>query len=635
MTEDSNDPASEPAIDPSWWRPVVTEHRKNNPHPSLFALSRAFAEAAAGYETNSLPQSTLNALTLATMARLHPEQWNDPIQPLVPNDMPAGIDGAHFALLHRVADAMNDSDDPMLRARVADLCWWHVDRSDIALRDAAITAYIAVPLEPDSWPTDGRHALRRAVEIIRQLSEHGRSFIDQLTATVSDRLHAATFDDRFFAVHLSEFARDQRLLDGAKRAGLANLAETLAAAARDHEDRNLEQAWEAEAAAWYARDNRRDQANAATERLAESLTAQAEDRRNGRGGAAITASHFVERALKIMLGLPRSYRVEHGIDQRVIELRAKLDDDRALILESMAVIRTDGHDITEYVAAARRHVTGLDPVDALIALSLIHHPADYDQLADNARESLREHPLSHLFGNEHYSATGQKVAATPGGQSDASGGSPETDPALWAVMVRDHTTVIGLVVDALIIPALQTVNLQHQYTLEDLYRLCVANPWIPRGHEATWAQGILHGLNSDFASALAVLTAQTEHLVRVFLKRAGVHTLVTDEHGVEIEKGLSRLLEEPAALDILGPDLLFDMKATFTDKQGPNFRNSVAHGLIGDAAMVTRESVYAWWFALTLAMRPHAASRSEAGTDPGADGRDDRAVHDEQDRTAD
>lgn len=155
--------------------------------------------------------------------------------------------------------------------------------------------------------------------------------------------------------------------------------------------------------------------------------------------------------------------------------------------------------------------------------------------------------------------------------------------------------------------------MEHHYSLVDLYRLCRRNPWIPAGHELAWARGLKHGLNGDFATAACVLVPQIEHLVRDHVKRAGAHTLITGEHGVESEKGLSALLGSDEATAIFGEDLIFDMKALLTEPGGPNLRNVVAHGLGEDAELHSTASVYAWWTALRFVCLPLAAALGDEG----------------------
>jgi hypothetical protein len=271
--------------------------------------------------------------------------------------------------------------------------------------------------------------------------------------------------------------------------------------------------------------------------------------------------------------------------------------------------KSDPIDISELVETARRKVSDLEKIEALVALGSVHTWMPYDAAIQQAESSMASHPLLSLFGNETFSGTGQKVASRPGTSPAAVGrndGETANEPAVWATAVRDRTAQFGLVVSARILPALEVVTTQHRYPIELLYDVCRNSPLVPHGHELIWAHGLLHGLNNDFASAACILVPQIEHLVRTHLKQSGVHTLVTDDNGVETEKGLASLLEDPKTAEVLGQDLVFELQALLTQQEGTNLRNTIAHGLAADHDLFSEPSVYAWWLALRLATLPFA-----------------------------
>jgi hypothetical protein len=278
----------------------------------------------------------------------------------------------------------------------------------------------------------------------------------------------------------------------------------------------------------------------------------------------MAAAHFVELALKVLATLPRTYRAEHGLDDLIFQLRRILQEDRQRILDGMVSIESDPIDISNLVETARRKVSDLEEIEALVALGSVHTWMPFDAAIQQAESSMASHPLLSLFGNETFNGTGQKVASRPG-TSPASVGRNDSetviDPAVWATAVRDRTALFGLVVSARILPALEVVTTQHRYPIELLYDVCRNSPLVPQGHELTWAHGLRHGLNNDFASAACILVPQIEHFVRTHLKQNGVPTLITDDNGVETEKGLTPLLEDPQTAEVLGQDLVFELQA--------------------------------------------------------------------------
>ena len=240
----------------------------------------------------------------------------------------------------------------------------------------------------------------------------------------------------------------------------------------------------------------------------------------------------------------------------------------------------------------------------------------FDAVMTQAKEGIQQFPLAHLFGSETYSGAGQKVSSRPGADL-ASPSTPDAEPdeILWSAMVRDHGILTSLVVQGRILPALELIRLQHRFSAALLFDLCRRSPFIPSGHEWTWARGLLHGLDGDFVSAVCVLVPQIEHLVRVQLKQVGAHTLVTDERGVETEKGLGALLDDQKSIEVLGVDLRFELKALLTASQGPNLRNVIAHGLASDGHLMGHSVVYAWWLAVRMTVLSWATEQGSGDAD--------------------
>jgi hypothetical protein len=605
---------SEPEIDPSWWRDTV------NTESQLLSISRLILEAARD-ATGKPSEPVLRVLSDATSAMLRPNRWNEPFEPFATlggrrSSLPSDLDANDLALLSRIAHLMDDTDNASLRARVCDVSWFYGNRADVALLDRAIAAYTAVPLTLDAWYAEGRNAWERALELAVRRGEGGYAQIQAMASALLDRLRSGEDASGYFGIQLSEMIRGRGLAPKDETGQLAMLCVQRASDAREAANWRVVQGWEQEAALWFRGLNLRDEASAAQARLAESFISEADDRRQGVGGDASTASHFVELALKILLEIPRTYRTAHTLDTRIADLRRVLAEDRQVLLEGMVPMHGGSVDLTEQVADARRRVDGRDKVAALGALGMLSPLASFEVVMIQAKEGIQEFPLSNLFGRETYSSSGQKVFSRPGaGTTLPSTPDAEPDEILWSAMVRDHGILTSLTVQGRILPALELIRLQHQFSASLLFDLCRYSPLIPSGREWTWARGLLHGLDGDFVSAVCVLVPQIEHVVRVQLKQAGAHTLVTDERGVETEKGLSALLDDQKSIEVLGADLRFELKALFTASQGPNFRNVIAHGLASDGHLMGHSAVYAWWLAVRMAVFSWAAKQDFSNVD--------------------
>lgn len=621
---------SEPEIDPSWWRDVVNTDTDGR----MLSIALLILEGARN-ATEQPSGPVLHVLSVATWATLRPGRWNEPFEPVSTlggrrSSLPSDLDKDELALLGRIAHLMDDTDNASLRARVCDVSWFYGNRGDVALLDRAIAAYTAVPLTPDAWYAEGHNEWERALDLAIRRGDDGAEQIRAMASALLECLRSAEGASGYFGVHLSEMIRGRRLATEDEASELAGLCVQRAREAREGANWHIEQGWEQEATSWLRGLGRREEVSAAQARLAESFASEADDRRRGVGGARITASHFVELALKTLLEIPRSYRTVQALNTRIADLRTVLAEDRQVLLESMVPMRGEPVDLTEQVADARRLVDGRDKIAALGALGMLFPLASFEQVMSQAKSGIQEFPLSNLFGSETYDSSGQKVSTRPGADfSTQLAPGAEPDEITWSAMVRDHGILTSLVVQGRILPALELIRLQHQYSAALLFDLCRRSPSIPSGREWTWARGLLHGLDGDFVSAVCVLVPQIEHVVRVLMKQAGAHTLITDERGVETEKGLGPLLDDPKSVDVLGIDLCFELKALLTAGQGPNLRNFIAHGLASDGHLMAQSAVYVWWLAVRMAVFPWATQQSfgDAGTAPTRDGegRDDGA----------
>jgi hypothetical protein len=316
----------------------------------------------------------------------------------------------------------------------------------------------------------------------------------------------------------------------------------------------------------------------------------------------------LEKAIETLKGLPRAYRTSQGIDERIAEIRARLDGTREATLDSMEAHETDPVNLDDAAASAEQAVVGRARLEALAILASIHPLADHERAVEEAREAVSG-GIARLFARATFAADGRKVASSAG-----SVGAPEDDE-LWSHIVRYFDMRVGLIVTGRIIPALDVVTIEHRYDMTFMRRMCLDSPTVPPGHVDLWARGLWHGLNGDFPSAISVLLPQAEHLLRHHLKAAGVHTLFVDPgSGVESEKGLNTLLAMDAAAEFLGPNLQHELRALLVEQEGANLRNETAHGLLTDGAAWGASAVYAWWLMLRIVVVPLWVALNDEGT---------------------
>lgn len=604
------------AIDPSWWEDVLAA-ALDDPYVPPESLSTHLEQAAADPSVTGLHELVLQVLAMVSSAMLNPEDWLEPFTPAMQfggnrTVVPADLDADQVALLARIAPLVERDD---LRARVADVAWVYGDRSDDAMLDRAIEAYRAAPLTGDVWFSVGKEGWVRAFALAARRGADGQTRTQDMSDALKAQVLAGQVTDNFRTVEFAETLRQHGRVDAAGRAEVSEALFALAARASSVAPR-LSRHLEREALAWIGASNTAA-ANAATERVARTYIAEADSRIQADSKAGTLAEgHFLEKAIAVLRTIPRSYRLENGLDKLINDLRIRLRESRESSIEQMMRVQSDPVDLTEAVAYARSQVSGhADKFDALAAFATLAPPLDEASTRENA-EKMLEGTISHIFGSSTFSSDFRKIASRPGssGQTD--------EDTVWAEMVRTaffHSQLLG---KGVIQPAQEILTTEHQFSRQYVVSLCMESPTVPQGHEALWGNGLVLGLGGNYGAAVSVLVPQLEHVVRVMLKRHDVYTLFVDERGVESEKSLNALLDMAETERIFGAGMVMEMKAMLVVQGGPNLRNDIAHGLLNDNAAWSYSALYAWWFCLRLVTLPVIGMMEQARSQAAETGED-------------
>lgn len=586
------------AIDPSWWEDVLAA-ASLDPYDPPELLSTHLERAAADPAVTGLHELVLQVLAMVSSAMLNAEDWLEPFTPSMQfggrrTVVPADLDADQVALLARIAPLVERAD---LRARVADVAWVYGDRSDMAMLDRAIDAYRAVPLTGDVWFSAGRDAWVRAFALAVRRGRDGQARMHEMSDALKAQVLAGQVTDNFRTVGFAEVLRQHGRVDAAGRAEVCEALFALAAQASSANPR-LSRHLEREALAWLGGSDV-GAANAATERVARTYMAEADSRiRTDPKAGALVEGHFLEKAIAVLRTIPRSYRLENGLDELIDDLRARLRESRESAMEQMMRIQSDPVDLTDAVSYARARVSGHgDKFDALAAFATLAPPMDEASTRESASKML-EGSISHIFQSSTFSSDFRKIASRPGSSGQAD------ENAVWAEMVRTvffHSQLLG---KGIIQPAQEVLTTEHRFSRQYMVSLCVESPTVPEGHETLWGNGLALGLSGNYGAAVSVLVPQLEQVVRIMLRRHDVHTLYVDEHGVESEKSLNALLDMTQTDEIFGAGMVMEMRAMLVVQGGPNLRNDVAHGLLDDVSAWSYSALYMWWFCLRLVTWP-------------------------------
>ena len=529
---------------------------------------------------------------------LRPESTNQPFRAfveftdgrsVVPSDL-LNADICFFAVI------VDDIDEPLLKARLADLVWLMSSKRDHRFALLAIDAYRRVPLDTETWMRDGEHCWARAISLSHLLKAGAGDRLNEIRNSVVAAIKKATNADGFLALWLAELLAKYNLGE-TNALEIAQQLELIAQAFSGEDDSLRRRRYLKCAAQWYGRAGDDKKSSSMLVAVAESYATEAKSKTSLGTPIHALAASLYEDAIQAYRTIPKRHRADNSVDERILELQVALRNCGEVAIEEFAPFDVPPVDMSDVVRNSRDAVAGKSASDALHAFATLHQLVNVKALREQTLKSLNTYVLSSMFSSTLFGRDGRVIAKRPAFRS---GDSQVDEKTILAKMVQDHQIFINMIVQGSIIPALQVIHLEHRFNEQDFVQLANGSPVVPHDRAHLFGKALYAGFDGDFAVALYILTAQLENLVRFHLKRARVITTNLDQDGIENEKGLSTLMELPDANRVLGDSLAFEIRALFCDAFGPNLRNSVAHGLLDDYESASIYSIYAWWFVFRL-----------------------------------
>jgi hypothetical protein len=518
--------------------------------------------------------------------------WADGRRSAIPADFRGAID-ALGALAER-------AQHPVLRARLADLCWL-LDRKRGRLGVTAAKAYDEVVSQVDAGTFkfrfdenetgalrhEARDLLKRALFIGRGtgMDKNGPSEAQKRVVALRKRaiekqqtnptLMFGRLDLHFGISDAAEVGKE-----------VENLIVGLPTGTDDH---TLVELWRLSARA-YHKAKLDDEANRCRTTAGELLVTMAKGQ-----PSAMLAAHTLTEAIRELHGLP-------GSKDRRKELRHLLVDIQAGIADEMSpfAIPMDLEDIAKEVEKRMQRPTLLDKLFTFAALS--HSPAP-DQLIAEAEKSIREHPFSSLFGASHHDRDGKVIYRSEG----ADFGDAQDDSTLRQHIARDEGLRRHITASAEIEVARQSIVSSHYLSEEIFAALLEISPFVPQGLIMTYSHGFTCFFRGDFISGLYILTPLLEASLRHVLKAHGHDvTKLDDATEIQEDRTISALYEQmrPELDSIFGSPITTDIENVFLKKPGPYIRHSIAHGLLHDGEPFSDDALYACWLIFQLCMIP-------------------------------
>jgi hypothetical protein len=601
----------------SGWKEAIASGDRKEYDGMQQSLSSAARSAIDGGKASEGKVLWLLADTCSMM--LTPGSINEPFKPFFVmngkrSPIPEDFKPADIELFSLIAAEV---DNVWLQARLADLVWVLSSPRNHTHALLAIDAYRRIPLNTETWINGGRECWERAILLTRMLRGGAGERVNEIEVTLTSAFETVKIEEGFLSLWLADLLAANDLGKGKE----IEIAERLGLFARQFDaEGDLHHAREYFAASvkWFDRVGDASKSAEMKVFIAEGWGKEAAARISSDPPSHMMAAVFFERAIQIYRSIPRSERAKHHVDERISELHKDLSTAGERALDEMKEFRTPPIDLTQLRENAKKAVGGKPLIDAFVAFANIYPGAQAAKLREYSEGLLQEHPLQALFSSTHISRDGRVIAKTPGmeiGNKD----SEATQKVILEQMVQTFCMEVSLAVHASIIPALETLLLEHRLRENDFVALASGSPIIPKGREKLVGKALFAGYEMDFVEALHLLVPQIENMVRSHLKAAGIKTTNLDQDGIENEIGLSALMELPETTQIFGEDLSFEIEAIFCNPLGPNLRNELAHGLLDDDAGNSPFAVYAWWLGLKLVFNTLWRQYSKKDTKKSAD----------------
>ncbi|MHB1009918.1 MAG: DUF4209 domain-containing protein [Propionibacteriaceae bacterium] len=307
-------------------------------------------------------------------------------------------------------------------------------------------------------------------------------------------------------------------------------------------------------------------------------------------------------ALKILRTLPRTARERLGVADLPTELARRIRESGAAAIGQMQVFTTEIGDLSDHFTELLAAIRSDDPVESVRRFAGIQPFASLSAARTEAEQRERQFPLSSLAGRRTFSSDGRTLYRSPTGENATIYGEKAST---WEGMIQHYQLRVNLLGGIVLPKAWGQLSTDHRLHIGDFEALAAGSAIVPSTHEGVFARGLHYGYSGDFGAAVHLLVPAIEALVRLHLANAGERTSAIGADGKENEIGLSALMENERVVDIFGEDVAFELRALLCGPIGPNLRNEVAHGLIGDPVFSSGVSVYLWWLTLKLVFMPY------------------------------
>jgi hypothetical protein len=548
---------------------------------------------------DEVAQQVFAILGSITLAALKSESRKEPFD----SDWVQGFTSEQLSLFRTIAPSVADAE---LRARFADVVW--VRQRDPQMARLAVEAYLesARTLEsPEEWDLCADRIVR-ATHLAYALGKVSEPFNYTLThiKVLLDKYDGD--DPLFLSAVLMELLQEYKQGDCSKYADLAEKAAKRAIAEKEWEKARRYLRIQAE---WHFMADELDKGREARLLVAETNVLEAEDiiSRPGQFAPYAHASHKIERAIKAYSDIDGS-----GARERRDELYKLLREYQPKANKEFISLSPPISGDVQVIEAlftefAVNSVKGKNLTEAIVSLASFPLAQGVTQLRQQIEPRIRKSPVWTLLPLTMHSSQGLKVAAPPAQRTTREEQiEAEIDAQMFSLSNNSRTWRAGV----WIWPAIHQINEEHNIHTRDLIPIVLDSPFVPANREFIYVKGLHAGLTGDYLTAVHLLIPQIENSIRHVLALHGMITSGFGRRDVQNHYDLNRVLnnkeQEAKLIEILGDDLVFEIKGLLVQHYGANLRNEIAHGTLDvhdfNSDFYRLQCFYLLWLTLRLCL---------------------------------
>jgi len=488
--------------------------------------------------------------------------------------------------LNKLEQTLSVTNNPQFVARVCDVLW--LRRRNHLYAKKAVSAYLqSVDEDKDESWVPRSEWLKRATQIALELGEKAqeRRIVRDKILNLFEESRKTCFNAKqdYWPSSLLELLIENKLVDNWEE--LANEAAEIANGFLVSPGCDAPRKYYEHAATCYSYANKPEKVKEAKLAIAKHWEDEARSFKTPQDCDGLNLAHRLEQAIQ-------AYR-EAGDKKRAEELIHELKEANKISLGQMKVIKSPTIDAGPLIKIADDLMQGKKGIEAIEAFAVLHRPFNYDHEKTSAEKMLKEHPLQGIIDTHIIAEEGNVTAKIPGMTEDYEG-------SLKAQIIKSYNMGQSLSACTTIKRGIDLFVQSDESWKDAIKELVGKSVFVPKDRADMFERALISGFDGDYLTFTHLMIPQLENSIRMIFGLNGLKTTSVSSSGVQEERDLNKLLNDPNAETIFGKDLAWEMRSLLIEKCGPNLRNRVCHGLINSSDINSNLSLFLLWLSICL-----------------------------------